>query len=142
MNNKTERKEEKMEKTRRKIPSLAFIVTVLIGGFFTLFSIVESIGGFLTKPVDLSAGVGGLMQIVTFGLPFAVIAWLLWVKPKIGSLLLLIAGVSFGVWMYFGWRHPEKLHDWIVPSMLVFLPIILGALGTYTLVREYLPRRT
>jgi hypothetical protein len=112
------------KKKTRRIPSVAVIVTSLIGLAFTLFSVAESIGGFLTKPVDLSEGVGGLMQIAVFGLPFFIIAWILWVKPKLGAILLIVAGLGFG---YF-WFFHIQYHDWIVASLLVGVPIVLGAI--------------
>jgi hypothetical protein len=111
------------EKSKRRIPPVSVIVVALIGVAFTLFSVLESIGGFFQKPVDLSAGVGGLMQIVVFGLPFFILAWILWVKPKIGAALLILAGLGFG---YFWWFHIQ-VHDWIVASLLIGVPIVLGA---------------
>lgn len=128
-----------METTGKRIPSLAFIVTVLTGSFFTIFSVLESIGGFLKRPMDLTEGVGGLMQIAVFGVPFLVTAWLLWVRPKIGSIILMLAGFAFAVWMYLDWARPEQLSDWMIPSLLVMLPIILGV---YTLIRESLKSKT
>jgi hypothetical protein len=107
-----------------RIPSVAVIVIALIGLAFTLFSVLESIGGFLQKPVDLSEGVGGLMQIVVFGLPFFILAWILWVKPKLGAILLILAGFGFGYFWFFHIQH----HDWIVASLLIGVPILLGAI--------------
>jgi hypothetical protein len=112
------------KKKPRRIPSVAVIVTLLIGFAFTLFSVVESIGGFLKKPVDLSEGVGGLMQIAMFGLPFFILAWVLWVKPKLGAILLIVAGLGFGYFWFFHIKH----HDWIVASLLIGVPILLGVI--------------
>jgi len=109
---------------KRRLPSVAFVVTLLIGLALTLFSVLESIGGFLARPIDTSAAFGGIMQIVTFGLPFFVIAWILWVRPRLGGLLLILVGVGFAVWMYFGWNNP--LRDWGIPLLLVGVPIVLG----------------
>jgi hypothetical protein len=112
------------KKKTRRIPSVAVIVTLLIGLAFTLFSVAESILGFLQKPVDLSAGVGGLMQIAMFGLPFFIIAWILWIKPKLGAILLILAGLGFGFFLFFHFNNP----DWIVASLLVGVPIVLGVI--------------
>ena len=113
---------------KRRLPSVAFVVTLLIGLALKLFSVVESIGGFLARPVDTSAAFGGIMQIVTFGLPFFVVAWILWVRPRLGALILILVGVVFGAWMYFGWSRPHNATDWIVRSLLVGVPIVLGVI--------------
>ncbi|MCX6647387.1 MAG: hypothetical protein NTY09_13670 [bacterium] len=126
-----------MEKSRRKLPSLALIVTLVIGLFWTGFSVLESISGFFQRPVDLSAGVGGLMQIVTFSLPFFVTAWLLWVKPKIGAIVLMLMGIGFGIWMFF-WNRSGRIDEYIVRGSFTLVPF---ALGLYTLIRETISDR-
>jgi len=127
-----------MEKTQRKLPSLALIVTLVIGLFWTGFSVLESIGGFLQRPVDLSAGVGGLMQIATFGLPFFVTAWLLWAKPKIGAIILMLMGIGFAIWMFLGWGRPGRIDEYIVQGSFTLIPFLLGL---YTFIRETISER-
>ena len=127
-----------MEKTRRKIPSLALIVTLVIGLFWTGFSLLESIGGFLQRPVDLSEGVGGLMQIAVFSLPFFVTAWLLWVKPKIGAIALMLMGIGFGILM-FSWIRSGTIDQYIiVQGSFILVPF---ALGLFTFIRETISER-
>ena len=127
-----------MLRTQRRIPSLALIVTLVTGLFWTGFSVLESIGGFLKRPVDLSEGVGGLMQIAVFGIPFFVTAWLLWAKPKIGAIVLMLVGIGFAIWMY-NWSRPNSIDQYIIQGMFTLLPFLLGL---YTLIREMLSGRS
>jgi hypothetical protein len=113
------------EKKRvKRVPSVAFIATVLIGLAFTAFSVLESFDGFISRPIKLDAAIGGLMQILAFGLPFFIVAWLLWYWPRIGGAILLLMGLGFAVWMHFGMGRP----DWIVTLLLIGVPILLGLL--------------
>ena len=114
------------KKSTRRLPSIAFVVTLLTGLAFTLFSVLESIGGFTTRPIDLPAAVGGLMQIAMFGLPFFILSWILWVKPRLGAALLILVGLGFLAWMYFGWNWANM--NMIVFSLLVGVPILLGVI--------------
>lgn len=118
----------------RRIPSLAFIVVMVIGGFFFLFSLAELIGGIVSRPLAWISIVGGLFQMLVFAYPFFIVAWLLWFRPKIGASVLICLGLAMGIWMILGWRRPEDLDDWIVPSLLSLIPLILGA---FTLFREF-----
>jgi len=114
----------------KPLPSLAFIVILILGIFFSLFGFAESIGGFTSKPIDYSLAFGGLMEFGVFGLPFLVIAWLLWTRPKIAGLLLMLLGVGMGVWMFLDWNieiRPGDASEIIMPSLLTVLPILLGA---------------
>jgi hypothetical protein len=113
----------------RRLPSLACMVTLLTGCAFFLFSSAESIGGFTTRPIDWGFAIGGMMEVLCFSLPFFIIAWLLWVRPKIGAVLLICLGLVMGTWMLLGWR----MTDWVIPSLLVFIPIVLGV---FTFIRE------
>ena len=119
-------------KRRWKWPPFAAFVTLLIGGFFFLFSLAESIGGFTERPIRWDFAVGGLMEIATFSLPFLIITWLLWVRPKIGAILLIIFGVAIATWMYFGWNRPGDSVEWIIRLIFTAVPIILGV---FTLLR-------
>jgi hypothetical protein len=112
-----------------KIPSLAFIVSLLTGFFWVVFGLAEGAVGVMKSPPDYMVMAGGIIEALTFGLPFLVIAWLLWWKPKAGSILLMIVGAAFAVWMAIGWT----VINWIVPVVLVGIPLILGG---YTLIRE------
>lgn len=122
------------------MPSLAFIVTLITGGFFFLFSLAECIAGFASRPIEWTAAVGGLMQIATFALPFFAVAWLLWFRPKVGAIVLICVGAAMGVWMILGWnlQNMQTWDDWMIPGILAGLPIVLGA---YTLIREILARK-
>jgi hypothetical protein len=117
------------KKLHRRLPSIAFVVTLLTGLFWTWFGVAESMGGFFKKPFDPSFAVGGLMEAATFGLSFLFVAWLLWVRPKIGAIILTVIGLGFGAWIILDFSH----RDWIVVSLLAGLPIILGV---FTFVRE------
>ncbi|HDS29763.1 MAG TPA: hypothetical protein ENN67_01840 [Firmicutes bacterium] len=112
---------------KRRLPSAAFVITLLTGIFFTWFGLAESISGFLAKPKDMSFLIGGLLEAATFVLSFLIIAWLLWVKPFIGGVMLTCIGIGMGIWMLLGWN----LHDWIIPTILVGLPIVLGGYTVY-----------
>ena len=117
----------------KRLPSLAFIVTSATGVFFLLFSGAEAIGGFFQKPFDPSAAFGGLIEIATFALPFLIISWLLWVKPKIGAALLILVGIGMGIWIAFGWNLDSFSDDFVIPTLLVGLPVVLGG---FTLIKE------
>jgi len=116
----------------KKLPSLAFIVTTLVGGFFFLFSAAESIMGFIQKEEDFS--IGGLMEILVFSLPMFIVAWFLWAKPKVGAVLLMILGVGMGVFMYsIHWKAPTTFDDWAIMAVFTIVPF---ALGLFTFIRE------
>lgn len=66
----------------RRLPSVAFIYSLIIAILLLLFSGAESISGFMTKPFRSDEAVGGFLEIATFTLPFAVAAWFLWIKPE------------------------------------------------------------
>ncbi len=121
----------------KKLPSLAFMLCILAGGFFLLFSVAESISGFTSTPMDPSAAYGGLMQIGIFSLPFLIIAWFLWHKPKIGAAILMLLGLGMATWMYFDWNRPTEYHEWVIPGILAGLPILLGG---FTFIRETMNR--
>jgi len=121
---------------RRRLPSVAFIVTLLTGLFFLAFGIAESVSGFAQRPISMPEAVGGLMEAARFGLSFLVIAWLLWVRPMIGGVILVALGIGFAIWMYIGWNLNNL--DWYIATLLVGLPIVLGA---FTTIRELLTRR-
>jgi thiol:disulfide interchange protein len=103
-----------------------------------LFSLAESVSGFVSRPYDETMAIGGLIEIATFALPFFVIAWLLWVRPKVGALLLICLGVAMGIWTTLDWRAPRTVDDWVIRAVLVAAPFLLGA---FTLIRETLTRR-
>lgn len=113
----------------KRLPSLALVGTVLIGGAVLIFSGAESIGGFLQRPIDWSAAVGGLMQILVLSLPYFLVAWLLWVRPKIGAILLICLGTGLGVWMFIDWNTTY----WYIGVLLAGVPIVLGL---FTLTEE------
>ncbi len=121
------------KKSRRRIPSAAFLVTLVTGLFFTWFGLMESISGFFQKEIKWDMAIGGLMEALVFGASFLVVAWLLWIRPKIGSIILICLGSGMGIWMYFDWNIPNNPGGWIIPGIIVGLPIILGI---FTLTRE------
>ncbi len=116
----------------KKLPSFATFFTLIVGGFFLIFSTAEFISG-LGPNGDITEVVGGLLQILVFSLPFLVISWLLWTRPKIGAILLTLVGIAMGVWMIRDWARPEEVMDWMVPMMVCGLPIVLGL---FTFIRE------
>ncbi len=124
----------------KKMPSLAFIVAMISGVFFFLFSLAECIGGFSSRPIEWTAAIGGLMQIAAFALPFFAVAWLLWFRPKLGAIVLICIGIAMGTWMILDWnlQNMQTWDDWMIPGILAGLPIVLGA---YTLIREILARK-
>ena len=124
----------------KRMPSLAFVVTLITGGFFFLFSLAECIGGFASRPIEWTSAVGGLMQITIFALPFFTVAWLLWFRPKIGAIVLICIGAAMGTWMVIDWnlQNMQTWDDWMIPGILAGLPVVLGA---YTLVREILAKK-
>ena len=107
---------------RKKVPAFAFSMILMIGVFFFLFSLVEAIGGFASRPIVWTAAAGGLMQIAVIALPFFTVAWLLWFRPKIGAIILICLGVALA----FLFRIDIKdLMDPIM-AVLVGLPVVLG----------------
>jgi apolipoprotein N-acyltransferase len=73
------------------------------------------------------------MQIAVFGVPFFVTAWLLWVKPKIGAIVLMLMGIGFGILM-FSWIRSGTIDQYIiVQGSFILVPF---ALGLFTLIRE------
>ena len=118
-------------KTNKRIPSLAFLVTLATGLFWTWFGLTESISGFLKDPKDPTEIFGGLLQALIFGGSFIVIAILLWRRPRIGAWILIALGVAFGIWMLLDWNLENT--DPFVLAVLVGLPLGLGA---FTLYRE------
>jgi hypothetical protein len=116
------------DKTTRKLPSLALVITLLTGTALLIFSGAESISGFIQNREDFS--IGGLMEIITFAVPFFIISWFLWKKPKIGAIILMCTGATLGVWLYGFWGGQVEL---VVGILLVWLPL---ALGIFTLIRE------
>ena len=118
----------------RRLPSVAFIYSLIIAILLLLFSGAESISGFMTKPFRSDEAVGGFLEIATFTLPFAVAAWFLWIKPKIGAAILVIVGLAITIWMTVGWNRQAMANSmYLVPILLGILPIIIG--GT-TLVKK------
>ncbi len=115
----------------RRLPSVAFVITLITGAVFTWMGLRESAGGFLRWPIDITEAVGGLLEAVTFGVSFLVTAWFLWVRPRIGGYLLINLGLALGIWIAAGWA----ISSWLIPSLLVGLPVMLGVL---TLRRENL----
>ena len=115
----------------RKMPSLAFVVTLITGGMFFLFSFAEFIGGLFQA--DASFTIGGLMEIAVFSLPLLIVSWFLWAKPKVGGILLTIVGIGMGVFMLLKWNRPDEIGEWIVPILLCGLPL---SLGLFTFIRE------
>ena len=127
-NNKTESK----PRSRRLLPFAGW-VTLVIGGFFFIFSLLESIGGFLERPIRWDFAVGGLMEILVFSAPFLLATWLLWVRPKIGGVLLIAIGVAMAVWMWGGWNKPDDATEWVICLIFTAVPILLGF---FTILRE------
>jgi len=116
----------------KKIPSLAFIVTTLVGGFFFIFSGAEFVIGLFESPEDFS--IGGLKEILVFSLPMFIVAWFLWAKPKVGAVLLMILGIGMGVFMYLiHWKAPTTFDDWVIMAVFTIVPFVLGL---FTLIRE------
>ncbi len=120
------------ESTRpKRVPTLAFVVTVVTGLFFTMFGIAESISGFARRPIEWSEAFGGILEAFVFGFSFLTVAWILWVRPKIGALILVVLGIGMGTWMILDWNLDPD--NWYIPTILVGLPIVLGL---FTLIRE------
>jgi len=123
----------------KKMPSLAFVVTFLIGSFFFLFSLVEIIGELFQGRQEPATAhnftVVNLMKIFLIsGAPLLIVSWFLWAKPKIGSVLLMILGIGMGVFMYsIRWGTPEKTEDWIIYASFTVVPFVLGL---FNLIRE------
>jgi len=116
----------------KKIPSLAFVITFMIGGFWFLFSLAEAISGLFQG--DRSFSIGGLMEILVFSAPLLIVSWFLWAKPKIGSVLLMLLGIGMGIFMYrINWHTPEEPGDWIIIAVFTAVPFVLGL---FTFIRE------
>jgi hypothetical protein len=125
--------------TKRRLPSVALIVTMAVGLFWTWFSAMEFLGGITKSPPAMDEVVGGILQILTFGVPFFVIAWFLWSKPKIGAIILIAAGLVFGIWIGGSWNNMDRgIFDPVLWSF-IGAPIILGA---YTLISEMIKPRS
>ena len=99
----------------RRLPSTALVITLLTG--------LSSICFGLIGPT------GGRIEAILFGLSLLVIVWLLWIRPRLGAMVLIMVGAGFGTWMLCGW----PIGGWTIPAALVTLPIILGA---FTFARE------
>jgi hypothetical protein len=137
MENRPENNKSESKPRTRRLPPFAAFVTLVIGGFFFIFSLLESIGGFMQKPIRWDFAVGGLMEILVFSLPFLVVTWLLWVRPKIGGILLIAIGISMAVWMWIGWNRPDEATEWIIRLIFTAVPILLGL---FTLMRAKISR--
>ena len=111
----------------RRQPSGAMVVMLWIGINLLIFSSFYLIGGLSERPIEWTAVIGGLMPVLKLTLPFFFMAWLLWVRPKIGAILLVCIGIGLGVWMYLGWNLGDmNLINVILPASLAAIPIILG----------------
>lgn len=126
MENRTENNKNESRPRSRRLPPFAAIVTLVIGGFFFIFSLLESIGGWMERPIRWDFAMGGLMEILVFSLPFLVATWLLWVRPKIGGLLLIAIGVAMAIWMWGSWKTPSELSEWVIRLIFTAVPILLG----------------
>lgn len=133
MDNRPETDKTDEKPRRKRLPPFAAFVTFIIGGFFFMFGLLESIGGFMERPIRWDFAVGGLMEIAVFSLPFLVITWLLWARPKIGGIFLIGVGLMMAVWMWYEWNRPASLVEWIIRLVFTAVPVLLGA---FTLLRE------
>jgi len=118
-------------KRLKRLPSLAFLVTLATGLFWTWFGLAESYFEFLKEPRDPGSVIHGMLESAVFGLPFIIIALVLWFRPVIGACVLIALGCAFGIWIKLSWNI-QRL-DWMVATLLIFCPV---AFGIFTLVRE------
>ena len=136
MENRPENNKNESKPRPRRLPPVAAFVTLVIGGFFFIFSLLESIGGFLERPIRWDFAVGGLMEIAVFSLPFLVVTWFLWIKPKIGGIILIAIGFAMTVWMWGSWNRPNDITEWVIRLIFTAVPILLGL---FTILREKMP---
>ena len=122
----------------KKKPSLAFVMTLLIGCFFFIHSLGHVVEGFLSEPIDMTAAVGGLIQLLVFVLLLFVTAWLLLFRPKVGAVVLICAGAALGVRMGFEFKFSWTLDYLLFPVLIAGLPIYFGV---HTLIRENIARK-
>lgn len=106
----------------KPLPSLAFICTVVIGSAILYFCAAVSVEGLQQGPIDWMETAGGLMAITLLTLPFFIAAWLLWIRPVIGAILLICIGAGMGWFFEFDWQH----NDSIAQSALIIVPVVLG----------------
>jgi len=139
MENRPENNKNESKPRPRRLPPVAAFVTLVIGGFFFAFSMLESISGFMERPIRWDFAVGGLMEILVFSAPFLLATWLLWVKPKIGGIILIAIGFAMTVWMWGGWNRPNDITEWVIRLIFTAVPVLLGS---FTLIREKKSRPT
>lgn len=117
-----------------RIPSTAAMTTLITGIFFTWFGLLECATEFMTRQLRLHEAVADVAESVAFGMSFIMLAWILWARPRIGGFLLVVAGLSFAVWMYHDWSSPESLIDWAIRALITLVPV---GMGIFSLTREY-----
>lgn len=111
-------------KKKRRLPTLAFVTTLLTGCFFFLFGLTESISGFASTSNGNDQGYWNLLESAIFGLPMLFVAWVLWVAPKPGAFLLILTG--FGYLLFAGVVLINLLQQWWFLVVFILLPIFLG----------------
>jgi len=112
-----------------RLPSLAFIVTLLTGLILGIIPLGEALSGLFTRPMDTNAIIGGIIEFVVLALPFLILSWLLWLRPRLGGLLLIFVGLAFGIWTALEWAYMA----WVIFFLMVVFPMFLGV---FTLINE------
>ena len=119
---------EKVKKVRH-VPPLAFFYVLLIGILGLIWGVSESFSGFTTSPVRSGLAIGGIMEGLTFGCGFLLVAGLLWVNPRLGGFLLALLGAAVAILFRFKFD--------LVSFILAYIPILLGL---FTLFRRSHPK--
>jgi nitrate reductase NapE component len=117
-----------------RIASSAVVATLIIGIFFTWFGLMECAIEFVSRQLRLGEAIKDVTESVAFGLSFILLAWILWSKPILGGILLVMAGFSFAVWMYNDWTSPVSIADWCIRAIITVIPV---GMGIFTVTHEH-----
>ena len=117
-----------------QIPSTAVMATLVVGLILIWLGLMQCTVEFVTRQMDLRNTVADVADSVAFGLGFLALAWILWVKPWVGGILLTISGIAIGVWISNDWGNPKNTIDLVVRTIFSFAPI---AMGVFTFAQEF-----
>ena len=120
---------------KEKIPKTGVVFALVTGGFFLLFGMSQLLIGLSSKPIDWTGAAMGLREAVWVGLGMILIALLQWGRPKLGSLVLILAGTGYGIWVIQDWSIPSGMGLWLTRLLLCVFPITIGVIS---LISEYI----
>ncbi|MCX6647388.1 MAG: hypothetical protein NTY09_13675 [bacterium] len=109
-----------------QIPSTAVMANLVAGVILTWLGLMQCAIEFVTRQLNFHGAISDVTDSVAFGLGFVTLAWILWVKPWVGGILLTIAGLAIALWINNDWDSPKNIADWVVRALISIIPIVMG----------------